>query len=68
MCNLHREAESARGVSVSEAGVEGGAATFMAHLHFKRDCASCLMRSVSNTRALEFESALERHVNEVKAT
>ena len=40
MCNLHCETESARGVRVSEAGVEGGAATFMAHLLHKRDCAS----------------------------
>ena len=30
MCNLHCETESARGVSVSEAGVERGAATFLA--------------------------------------
>ena len=60
MCNLHCETESARGVRVSETGVEGGAATFMAHLLHKRDCASAWRRGVSNTRALEFESALER--------
>ena len=40
MCNLHCETESARGVRVSEAGVEGGAATFVAHVLHKRDCAS----------------------------
>ena len=44
MCNLHCETESARGVRVSEAGVEGGAATFMAHLLHKRDCASAWRR------------------------
>ena len=40
VCSLHFETESARGVSVSEAGVGGGAAMFMAHLLSKRDCAS----------------------------
>ena len=40
LCNLHCETESARGERIREADVERGAATFMAHLLHKKDCAS----------------------------
>ena len=71
MGNLQNEAQSTRNVSDSEAGVEGGAATFKTH-NYTTDIAlqlgdGCLQYARSGTSEVVRNSAVEREdTNDVK--
>ena len=71
MGNLQNEAESIRDVSDSEAGVEGGAATFKTHNYTTENALQlddgCLQYARSGTSEVVRKLAVERgDTNEVK--